>query len=312
MASDDWDRFRNALKSIDEYKEKYFSVDKIKAYLGDEPWNEEIVLSLYMKNYEAMDNILQDLNGYKIYSKLSEYMNLLQKENSFYEKIIKATNRCNFEITKINTNNVNTLYRTLLEYQNTVNLYFFGYACVAFSLKDIESKLQKEYAIDKESISKKYDELLLKNGVHHAIILLRNKLCHGKNICFKWMLYKNFTNKDENIRFILDKKTLSLNEKDNKDKIGIQYLSSISGDIVKLISSYHLLCNKFHNYVYDLILKENIKEIQQCNSYYKKIYTQIDIQSRNMFKSICDKTTPYKTHDSDTFYLNRALGLVEE
>ena len=38
--------------------------------------------------------------------------------------------------------------------------------------------------------------------------------------------------------------------------------------------------------VYEGTLKENIKEIQQCNSYYKKIYTQIDIQSRNMFKSI--------------------------
>lgn len=304
MASDDWDRFRNALKSIDEYKEKYFSVDKIKAYLGDEPWNEETVLFLYMKNYEAMNTILQDLKGYKIYSKLSEYMNLLQKENSFYEKIIEATNRCNSEITKRNTNDVD-IHRILSEYQETVNLYFFGYACVASSLICIENNLQSKYAIDKDSISKKYDEYLVKVEAHYAIILLRNKLCHGKYIYFKW------TSKDKNIKFTLDEKTLlSIDKKNDKDEKGIQYLISISGDIIKLISPYHQLCNIFHKYVYELILNENIKEIQQCNSYYKKIYTQTDIQARNIFKH--NKPTPYKIHDSDTFYLNRAMGLVEE
>ena len=290
--------------------EKYFNADEIKAKLGDEPWNEETVLFLYMKNYEAMNTILQDLKGYKIYSKLSEYMNLLQKENRFYKKIINTTNRCNSEITKRNINDVD-IHRILSEYQETVNLYFFGYACVAFSLICIENNLQSKYAIDKDSISKKYDEYLVKDESHYAIILLRHKLCHGKNICFKWIHYKNFTNKYENIKFTLDEKTLlSIDKKDEKDEKGIQYLRTISGDIINLISSYHTLCNIFHKYVYKSILNENIKEIQQCNSYYKKIYTQTDIQARNIFKH--NKPTPYNIHFSDTFYLNRAMGLVED
>ena len=45
--------------------EKYFNADEIKAKLGDEPWNEETVLFLYMKNYEAMNTIFKILKDIK-------------------------------------------------------------------------------------------------------------------------------------------------------------------------------------------------------------------------------------------------------
>lgn len=48
----------DALRRFEESRNHHYSSDKMKKWLGDEPWDTDLVLNLYMKNHRSMDKIL--------------------------------------------------------------------------------------------------------------------------------------------------------------------------------------------------------------------------------------------------------------
>lgn len=299
---------------MNDYKERNFGVNKLREYLGSEPWSEENVLFLFMKNADAMNEILRSHEGYQMYSKITGYNLLLKKEYGFYKEIIKTIESCKKDIHLIPTNYANNtskdFFKILFKYQELVNLYFFGYISVCAATKDIETNLIKNLPQIKNYASQQYDVILNKYGIHNAIMLLRNRICHGKNITFEYHYKKYLVSGIEEISFKINNKDSLLISKDKKDRIGLEYLNQISYDLLTLIKNYHLNFLEFHRNIIQKVFNEKAEIIHLVNQYYKKIYIQIEIQTRAAISPIIKNPTPFKIHDSDTYYLDYDMGLV--
>lgn len=316
MNKEDINSFWTAIKKLNDYKEKNFGVTKLREYLGREPWSEENVLYLFMKNPDAMNEILRSHEGYQMYSKITGYNLLLKKEYGFYTEIIKTIESCKKDIQHIRPDNAKNscskdFFKILFTHQELVNLYFFGYISVCAATKDIETNLMKNLPQIKNYASQQYDVILNKYGIHNAIMLLRNRICHGKNITFKYDFKKYFVSGIEEISFKINSKdSLSIIQKDKKDRIGLEYLNKISFDLLTLVKEYHTNFLQFHKNIIQKIFNEKVEKIHLANEYYKKIYIQMEIQARAAFSPIIKNPAPLKIHDSDTYYLDYDMGLV--
>lgn len=316
MNKEDINSFWTAIKRQNDYKEKNWGVTKLREYLGREPWSEENVLYLFMKNSDAMNEILRSHEGYQLYSKITGYNLLLKKEYGFYTEILKTIESCKKDIQHIRPDDAQNscskdFFKILFTHQELVNLYFLGYISVCAATKDIETNLMKNLPQIKNYASQQYDAILNKYGIHNAIMFLRNKICHGKNITFKYQLKKDFISGIEEISFRINKKdALLIIPKDKKDRIGLEYLNQISYDLLALVKSYHANFIEFHKNISQKIFNENAEKIRLVNRYYKKIYVQVEIQWRAALSPIIKNPPPFKIYDSDTYYLDYDMGLV--
>lgn len=170
---------------LEEAREKNYSILKMQQCLGQEPWDCDIVLKLYMKNFINMEKILKKHAGYEIYLEISKIKNLLLKLSMFKKSIEAEINKCNNDyFHKEHTDSMHG-NRILTDYQNTINLYFYGYVSLCYTIIEYEKIIEKKYTHLKKKFSLLFDKYL-DNPCHRCIMLIRNKLNHGVIFEFKW------------------------------------------------------------------------------------------------------------------------------
>ncbi len=304
--------FRKYLDQAEVEQKKKYSFEHMKEELGDEPWGCRLISDLYMKNFMEMTKILKSSQGAEVFLLLLEFKHMMRTTAFFKEKTLSEIESIN----EILRNKVGFLskredFDSFLDYQNKINMHFFGYVSAVYALIQLQSRLQKDYSLDKKAVSKLFENIL-EGDCHACIYFLRHKMVHGVFLRFTSKIIVNYNPYNKNIYFVLDEDRASLLEADSaKDRKGKQYLLDNACDLNVVITKHFALLNQFCESVYTALFNEYQKEIVQSNGYFRAVITQTEaVQARASANSVGKELPDIQVSDMDsrTYYLERAFG----
>ncbi len=253
-------------EKIEAYKDKNYSVEKVLQYLGEEPWDTELVVFLYMQNFKSINTILSKHKGYTAYLNIQQLNTLFSRLQFSYEQILLEKE----EATK---KYFNTTYgeEILNNTQEKIGLYFYTYLSLCYAIIQLQTQITKKHIQNKPAISE-YFKTILENPCHRCIILLRNKINHGSLLDFRWRASVDYKTKTREVIYKLDKDQLeNIHPKDSKDREGYGYLISKKGILHSILIEHFSKIKNFIINVINLIQEENHEAIFQYNAYYTAI-----------------------------------------
>lgn len=294
------------LKMFEESRDKKYSVLKLLQRLGDEPWDCDVVLQLYMENHINMGKILKKHAGYEAHLEIFQIKNLLLKLGMFKGCIEKEIKKCNESYLYNVSTEGQCLNEMLTGYQTAINLYCYGYSSLCYTIMEHEKIICKKYANLKSIFSSIFDAHI-NNSCHKCLMMIRHKLNHGVPLEFKWSVDLE----TRKVKFILQGEVVkNIEPHCEKDRLGIDYLHKTSGDVESIIFSHYGMMERFCASLCDSLFSDKKIEIYQCNEYYKKILTKMDTQYRAIAKSVGKDGQISETKINETHYLDRAMGYI--
>lgn len=302
------------LRRMEEYREKHFSEKKLREVLGDEPWNREIVYECYLKNPSALQNILRNHKGYKIYANMLEYRSFINIVDKYYHSICDSIDYHKGILAS--NDGGEKVFEILGSASANVNVLFWGYATACFASIESETYFLNKYMKKNKEVTEAYESILGSNDAHFAVMLLRNHLCHGKLMQFNCNYNKDYERNVGKIKFYIRKEKIELikvnyNTKNSrsieKNTIGKKYLEDDS-NLMHLLENHYPAFKRFHAIVLDVAIRSNIEKIAMCNSYFKEIYMYWQGLAANMAKTIGQPAPKRYVPESDTYYLEYAMN----
>lgn len=294
----------DALRRFEESRNHHYSSDKMKKWLGDEPWDTDLVLNLYMKNHRSMDKILTNHKGYIAYYNFSAFKKLLLRLNLFAEYITTEIHKCEYAYFQENKHDILKTDEILFSHQNTINLYFYGYTSLYYSIFEYQKKIENTESRYKYLFKQIFDNSI-KLPCHRGLNLVRVAVTHLGLLEFKWLCRMH----QKNIHFkITQDDILAIDRDSARDREGKKYLIDISGDLLTILNESQTMMHVFCTSICNTIFETNKYDIIQCNEYYKKIICQMENQARAIASQIRKYTPPIqKQNNNPTYYIDRAM-----
>lgn len=311
MRDKDMAVFRQYLDQAEAEQKKKYSLENMKQKLGNEPWDCSLISHLYMKNFMGMTRILKSSRGAEVFLSLLEFKHMMCTTLFFKEKTLSEIERVNERLrSEVGYLSKKEDHDSFLDYQDCINMHFFGYVSASYALIQLQTRLQKDYSLDKTAVSKLFEDIL-EGDCYTCINFLRHKMAHGVFLRFTSKIIVNYNPYNKNIYFVLhEDKVNSLEADSAKDRKGKQYLLDNSCDLNVVITKHFALLNQFYESVYTALFNEYQKEIVQSNEYFRAVITQTEAQGRAIANSVGKELPEIQVSDMDsrTYYLERAFG----